>query len=100
MTAGDGRELFYSLDVIQTIKRIEANYVYRETGLTLETCYNDNDYRYYAEVAEEVLPKELRSFLALLMWKLPALEEGYSSDLADRLREYLEEIIEEDGEEL
>ena len=95
----DGVEIFYSLDVIQTIKRVEASYIYKETGLTLETCYNQNDYNYYRDVAEEVLPRELRSFLALLIGKLPALEEGYSSDLADRIRAYLEELI-EDGEEL
>ena len=96
----DGVGLFYSLEVVEAIRRVEAKYIYRETGLTLETCYNENDYNNYREVAEEVLPRELRNFLALLIGKLPALEEGYSSDYTERLRAYLEELIEERGEEL
>lgn len=100
MNTGDGIQLFYSLDVIQTIKRVEAQYVYRETGLTLDTLYNENDFNYYREVAREILPEKLAHFLALLIWKLPALEEDYSLDNEERLIEYFKEIIEEDGEEL
>jgi len=96
----DGRELYYSLDVIQTIKRREAKYIYEETGLTLDTLYNDNDYNLYRQVSREILPEELIHFLAMLILKLPALEEGSSSSCEERLLAYLEEIIEEeeDGE--
>ena len=102
MKTEDGRELYYSLDVIQTIKRSEARYVYEETGLTLDTLYNENDYRLYSEVAREILPEELVLFLSILLLELPALEES-SSDTRDRLERfiaYLEAIIEEeeDGE--
>lgn len=102
MKTEDGRELYYSLDVIQTIKRSEARYVYEETGLTLDTLYNENDYRLYSEVAREILPEELVLFLSMLLLELPALEES-SSDTRDRLERfiaYLEAIIEEeeDGE--
>lgn len=102
MKTEDGRELYYSLDVIQTIKRSEARYVYEETGLTLDTLYNENDYRLYSEVAREILPEELVLFLSMLLLELPALEES-SSDTRDRLERfiaYLEAILEEeeDGE--
>ena len=102
MKTEDGRELYYSLDVIQTIKRSEARYVYEETGLTLDTLYNENDYRLYSEVAREILPEELVLFLSMLLLELPALEES-SSDTGDRLERfiaYLEAILEEeeDGE--
>lgn len=102
MKTEDGRELYYSLDVIHTIKRRQAKYIYEETGLTLDTLYNDNDYNLYKEVSREILPEELIHFLALLIFKLPALEES-SSNCEERLERfiaYLEEIIEEeeDGE--
>ena len=32
----DGVQLFFSLEVITALKRAEASYVYRETGLTLD----------------------------------------------------------------
>ena len=98
MKTKDGRELYFSLDVITTIKRLEAQYVYRETGLTLDTLYNDNDYRLYNEVARELIPEPLDIFLLSLMLKLPALEEEASSSeegKIERLLTYLEEIIEE-----
>lgn len=102
MKTEDGRELYYSLDVIQTIKRREAKYIYEETGLTLDTLYNENDYNLYRQVSREILPEELVLFLSRLLLELPALEES-SSDTRDRLERfiaYLEEIIEEeeDGE--
>ena len=103
MKTKDGRELYFSLDVITTIKRLEAQYVYRETGLTLDTLYNDNDYRLYNEVARELIPEPLDIFLLSLMLNLPALEKEASSSeegTLERLITYLEEIIEEgeDGE--
>lgn len=100
MKTEDGRELFFSLDVIQIIKRREAKYVYEETGLTLDTLYNENDYRLYNEVARELIPEALDNFLIALMLILPALEVPESDNQRERLLTYLEEIIEEeeDGE--
>ena len=104
MKERDGVQLYYSLDVIQTLKRREAQYVYRETGLTLDRLYNDNDYRLYNEVAREILPEPLDNLLLKLILCLPALEESSSGceEKKRRLIEYLEEIIreEEDGGEL
>ena len=100
----DGRELYYSLEAVNTLKRIETQYVYRETGLTLGTLYNDDDYRLYNEVAREILPEPLDNFLLKLIISFPALEKSSSGceEEKKRLREYLEEIIreEEDGGEL
>lgn len=99
----DGVQFFFSLEVITALKRAEASYVYRETGLTLDSLYNENDYRLYNEVAREILPEPLDSFLLSLMLSFPALESSPScEEKKRRLIEYLEEIIreEEDGGEL
>lgn len=95
---GEGRELYYSLDVVQTVKRVEAQQIYNETYLTSRTCYNDSDYKEVEEIAEKILPRALRNFLALLIWNFPAIEEVRSPDYEERLAEYLREIIGEEEE--
>lgn len=102
----DGVQLYFSLDVIRTIKSREAQYVYKETGLTIDTLYNSNDFENYNEVAREILPEPLDNFLLMLMLNLPELEDSTGwEDRKEKIINLFTEIIgeeeeEEDGEEL
>ncbi len=78
MKTEDGRELYYSLDVITALRARQAQYIYRETGLTINTLYNYNDHLIFDEVAREIIPEPLDNLLLSLMLKLPALEKRSS----------------------
>ena len=55
MSAGEDLELYYSLEAMLTIEAKKQFYVFKETGLTNETIYNNDDEILYNEVAREVI---------------------------------------------
>lgn len=75
MSAGEDLELYYSLEAMLTIEAKKQFYVFKETGLTNETIYNNDDEILYNEVAREVIPDPLNNFLMHLASNCPALME-------------------------
>ena len=105
MTDGDGVQLYFSLEAMTAIKRAEEEYIRRETGLTLDTLYNDNDFEMYNLVGREIIPEALGAFLLLLITSFPALEvdreeeEARELERGTRLIDYFLQLIGEEGDE-
>ena len=67
-------KVYHSQELKEQLYMYTSAYVYKETGLTPLTVYNDNDFLTYTEALEEILPRELRQFLYVL-YSFPAKEE-------------------------
>lgn len=67
-------QIFYDAEILAEIETKRQLYVYKETGLTLSTCYSGSDLDFFLTVAAEIVPQELNTFLEMLAAYYPAID--------------------------
>ena len=67
-------QVFYDAEILEEIEINRQLYVYKETGLTLSSCYSGSDLDFFNDVAAEFIPQELNTFLEMLAAYFPAMD--------------------------
>lgn len=67
-------QVFYDDEILEKVETSKQLYVYKVTGLTIDTCYSRSELDLFNEVAAEHVPHELDMFFENLVAYCTAID--------------------------